>query len=252
MTAKEIRQKLIIQMGNKEDGMQIYHQVQRSLREERKYLNTIETIEVIRNDYQDPNFDGNEEYKVVHLLINGMLCETCLLEGGTTMKSFNNLYGTIELKKREGGQMLPSPKELSIFFDGFRIKTSKGQFDLYEDNNCDFSYDFTPIGGGYRIEFKVKGANWYQMEGLDREVDWEADKLDISLDDVFEEKDIANKKIEIPVLEAVFDICDDNDKSYVSENYDIKVTSFSIDEWIGDNLREISLVNSKPEETLYI
>lgn len=79
------------------------------------------------------------------------------------MKASNYLYGTLELTIKEQGQKLPSPEELSIFFDGFRVHTSKGNFDLYEDVNYDFNYSFDPIEGGYLIEFLVKGANWYQM-----------------------------------------------------------------------------------------
>lgn len=78
MTAKEIRQTLIAQMGNKEDGMNIYHQIQRSLKEDGKPLNSIWEIKITRNDYADPEEKDNDN-KVVHISINGNgLYETCL------------------------------------------------------------------------------------------------------------------------------------------------------------------------------
>ena len=168
------------------------------------------------------------------------------------MKASNYLYGTLELTIKEQGQKLPSPEELSIFFDGFRVHTSKGNFDLYEDVNYDFNYSFDPIEGGYLIEFLVKGANWYQMENLDHDLDWEDDKLDITLDDVFEAEDIINQGTKAQIEEVVLDICDNDENSYNEPEYNIKVVGFIISEWIGENLRTFILTNSNPEYTLHI
>ncbi len=168
------------------------------------------------------------------------------------MKASNYLYGSLELTTKTQGQKLPSPEELSIFFDGLRVHTSKGVFDLYEDNNCDFVYDFSPIAGGYLIEFEVKGANWYQMENLDHELDWEGDKLDITLDDVFESEDIIKQGTKAQIDEIALDICDDDENSYNEPEYKVKVTSFIISEWIGESLRTFVLTNSNPERTLHI
>lgn len=77
MTAKEIRKKLIAEMGNKKDGMNLYHQIQRSLKEEGKAMNTIWYIHVTRNDYADPEYE-DREIKVVHFTLNDGAWETCL------------------------------------------------------------------------------------------------------------------------------------------------------------------------------
>ena len=76
MTAKEIRQSLINQCnGNKDMAMNLYHQIQRSLKEERKALNTIWWLKIIRNDYiEEPNC----ETPVIHFELNNSMVETCL------------------------------------------------------------------------------------------------------------------------------------------------------------------------------
>lgn len=166
------------------------------------------------------------------------------------MKVFNNLYVSMALIMREYEQ-LPSPERMSIFFDGLRIETSKGHFDLYEDNNCDFEYDFRSIPNGYEINFKVKGVCWYQMDGLDHPLDWEEDKLDLTLDDVFDSKEIELGEILHPITEIALDICDDDDKSY-TELGTISVQKIEIDEWRGGELRELGITNSSNDPILVI
>lgn len=77
MTAKEIREKLIAETGNKKDGMNLYHQIQKSLKEEGKAINTIWYIHITRNDYADPECK-DREIKVVHFTLNNGTWETCL------------------------------------------------------------------------------------------------------------------------------------------------------------------------------
>jgi hypothetical protein len=166
------------------------------------------------------------------------------------MKVFNNLYVSMALIMREYEQ-LPSPERMSIFFDGLRIETSKGHFDLYEDNNCDFEYDFRSIPNGYEINFKVKGVCWYQMDGLDHPLDWKEDKLDLTLDDVFDSKEIELGEILHPITEIALDICDDDDKSY-TELGTISVQKIEIDEWRGEELRELGITNSSNDPILVI
>lgn len=76
MTAKEIRQSLINQCkGNKAMAMNLYHQIQRSLKDERKPLNTIWWLRIIRNDYiEEPNCEN----PVIHFELNNSMVETCL------------------------------------------------------------------------------------------------------------------------------------------------------------------------------
>lgn len=79
MTAKQIRLSLINQLGNKEDAMNLYKQIQRSLSEERKPLKTISWIEITRNDYTDPSMDDYDvKDKVIHFETNLGMCETVL------------------------------------------------------------------------------------------------------------------------------------------------------------------------------
>ena len=79
MTAKQIRLSLINQLGNKEDAMNLYKQIQRSLNEERKPLKTILWIEITRNDYTDPSMDSyDNKDKVIHFETNLGMCETVL------------------------------------------------------------------------------------------------------------------------------------------------------------------------------
>ena len=44
MTAKQIRLSLINQLGNKEDAMNLYKQIQRSLKEQKKELNVLKIL----------------------------------------------------------------------------------------------------------------------------------------------------------------------------------------------------------------
>lgn len=166
------------------------------------------------------------------------------------MKTFNVLYVSMTLKMREG-ELLPSPERMSIFFDGLRVETSKGLFDLYEDNNCDFEYDFRPITNGYEITFKVKGACWYQMDGLDHSLDWEEDKLDLTLDDIFVPREIELGETFHPITEISLDICDDDGKSY-TELGTISVQKIEIDEWQEGELRELCITNSSNDPILVI
>lgn len=166
------------------------------------------------------------------------------------METFNILYVSMTLTVRKG-EVLPSPERMSIFFDGLRIETSKGLFDLYEDNNCDFEYDFRPITNGYEITFKVKGACWYQMDGLDHPLDWEEDKLDLTLDDIFDSREIELGETLHPITEIALDICDDDDKSY-TELGTISVQKIEIDEYQEGELRELGITNSSSDPILVI
>ena len=76
MTAKEIRQSLIDQCkGNKRMAMDLYKQIQRSLANEKKPLNSIWWLKIIRNDYiEEPNCIN----PVIHFEYNNTWCETCL------------------------------------------------------------------------------------------------------------------------------------------------------------------------------
>ena len=76
MTAKEIRTTLINQCnGNKDMAMNLYHQIQRSLKDEKKPLNSIWWLKIIRNDYiEEPNC----ETPVIHFELNNGWVETCL------------------------------------------------------------------------------------------------------------------------------------------------------------------------------
>ena len=150
---------------------------------------------------------------------------------------YNNLLGSLTLK----GSNLPAPEELSLFFDGLCIKTFKGEFHIYEDNNCDFYYDFTPIEIGYRIDFKVKGACWYDMS--QDTIDWDADKLDITLDNVFTKEEIEQRNIELPILEITLDICDNNENTWGNADT-LTIDTIKIEEWQGDNLRELEIKNT--------
>lgn len=173
------------------------------------------------------------------------------------MQAWFNLCGEIKLTGTVNKKFdLKNPEEMSIFFDGLRIKTSKGNFDLYEDNNCDFEYDFTPIDNGYLIDFKVKGANWYKMEEVfetKEEIDWEEDKLDLLFDDIFTQEEIEREEVSLPILEMALDVVDDDDKSYCWETgYNLTIPRIWVEEWQSqkDVFREIEINNSDPEATM--
>ena len=76
MTAKEIRTTLINQCnGNKDMAMNLYHQIQRSLKDEKKPLNSIWWLKITRNDYIE---EQNCETPVIHFELNYSMVETCL------------------------------------------------------------------------------------------------------------------------------------------------------------------------------
>lgn len=76
MTAKGIRQSLIVQCkGNKRMAMDLYKQIQRSLANEKKPLNSIWWLKITRNDYlEEPNCIN----PVIHFELNNSMVETCL------------------------------------------------------------------------------------------------------------------------------------------------------------------------------
>lgn len=89
------------------------------------------------------------------------------------------------------------------------------------------------------------------MDGLDHPLDWEEDKLDLTLDDIFEPREIELGETLRPITEIALDICDDDDNSY-TEFGTISVQKIEIDEWQEGELRELGITNSSNDPILVI
>lgn len=76
MTIREIKKTLLDQLGNEKDAMNIYRQIQRSLKADKKPLKSIWWLKITRNDYLEGK--TTEEGAVIHIEINDSLNETCL------------------------------------------------------------------------------------------------------------------------------------------------------------------------------
>lgn len=76
MTAKQIRETLVNQCnGDSRMAKDLYRQIQRSLKDERKPLNSIWWLRIVRNDYLEEEVS---ESSVIHFEMNNIFVETCL------------------------------------------------------------------------------------------------------------------------------------------------------------------------------
>ena len=77
MTAKQIRQTLVEQLGNKEDAKRLYKQIQRMLGY--KPLNSIYHLRITLNEWKEKDdVWQQEEYKLIHFEMNNGFYETAL------------------------------------------------------------------------------------------------------------------------------------------------------------------------------
>lgn len=125
-------------------------------------------------------------------------------------------YKEMELWIELSGSILPSCEdmdnnkgEISIWFDGLRIKTPKGEFDLYERNDCDVEYHFFNDDGRLICSYTIKGVGYYDVKDEERDFDKE---LNVSVEDMF-----TGKEEDVEIIEIAMSISVEKDGKYIDD-----------------------------------